>query len=79
MGFVLRDREREFIPLVKLTIHVDYVFSHDSIPLEHLDVGGQRILTGESQVRGVPTRITLHEKDKALRVLIEQEPPGVKS
>lgn len=79
MGFVMQDREKEFIPLVELTVSVDYVFSHDSIPLEHLDVGGQRILTGESQVRGVPTRIILHEKDEVLRVLVEQEPPGAQS
>lgn len=79
MGFVVQGRETEFIPLVELTVHVDYVFSRDSIPLEHLDVGGQRILIGKSQVRGVPTRIILHEKDNTLRVLVEQEPPGTQS
>jgi hypothetical protein len=75
MGFIVQGREKEFIPLVELTVHVDYVFSHDSIPLEHLDVGGQRILKGESQVRGVPRRVILHEKDNGLRVLVEHEPP----
>jgi len=74
-GFIMQGREEEFIPLVELTIHVDYVFSHDSIPLEQLDVGDQRILAGESQVRGVPTRVVLHLKDTGVRVLIEQKPP----
>jgi hypothetical protein len=74
MGFVLRGRE-EFIPLVELTVHVDYVVSHDKIPLEHLDLGGERILVGESPVRGVPTRVVMHEKVAELRVLIEQQLP----
>jgi hypothetical protein len=78
MGFVMQGREKEFIPLMELTVHVDYVFSHDSVPLEHLDVGGQRILTGEWQVHGVPTRIILHEKDNGLRFLVDQDTPWLK-
>ncbi len=78
MGFVVQGCEKEFIPLVELTVHVDYVFSRDSVPLEHLDVGGQRILTGEWQVHGVPTRVIMHEKDNGLRVLVDQDTPWLK-
>ena len=74
MGFILKGHE-EFIPLVELVIHVDMNVSHDSIPLKHLDVGGQRILVGESQVRGIPTRVVMHEKNRKVTVLYEQNRP----
>jgi hypothetical protein len=74
MGFILNGQE-EFIPLVQVVVHVDINISHDSIPLKHLDVGGQRILVGESQIRGIPTRVVMHEKGKELTMLYEQNRP----
>lgn len=74
MGFIVQGHE-EFIPLVELTVYVDIKVSHDTIPLKHLDVGGEQVLVGESPIRGVPTRIVMHEKNRELRVLFEQKPP----
>lgn len=73
MGFVLEGKEETFIPLVELKVHIDYAFSRDSIPVRHLDVGGQRVLFGEAQVRGALTRVVIYEKTDALRLLIERE------
>ncbi len=76
MGFVVRGQE-QFVPLAELTIHVDVKISLDSITLKHMDAGGERILTGESPVRGVSTRVVMHEqKDRGLSLLLEQGLPA---
>jgi len=79
MGFIVRGREAEFIPLVELVVHVDYIVSDDKVPLKHLDLAGERLLVGESPLRGIPTRVVIHEKEKKLRILLEQRPPEPKA
>lgn len=74
MGFVLEGVE-EFVPLVELTVHIDYVTSNYAVPLDHMEIGGERLLVGEAPIRGIPTRVVMHEKAGAVSILLEQERP----
>ena len=74
MGFHLIGND-EFIPLVELTVHVDYIVSDDKVPLTHLNLNGKHILTGETLVNGSVTRVVMTESDKDLTISLEQKRP----
>lgn len=78
MGFVLEGVE-EFVPLVELTVHIDYVTSNYEVPLDHMQMGGERLLVGQAPIRGVPTRVVMHENEGGVSILLEQEPPPDKT
>lgn len=71
MGFVLEGVE-EFVPLVELTVHIDYVTSSHNVALEHMEIGGERLLVGEAPIRGIPTRVVMHEKKGGVSILFQQ-------
>lgn len=78
MGFVV-DGVEEFVPLVELTVHIDYVTSESQVPLDHMQMGGERLLVGQAPILGVPTRVVMHEKKGKVRILLEQEPSAGKT
>ena len=62
-----------FIPLAEVTFHIDYALGDYSVPLRQMDLSGSRLLVGEAQILGRPTRLVLHEAPGQLKVMIEQK------
>ena len=62
-----------FIPLTEVIFHVDYVRADYSVPLKHMEIGGNSVLVGESIILGHPTKLVLHEMPSQLKVMFEQE------
>lgn len=63
----------DLIPLVEVIFHIDYTLANYSVPLRHVDFAGNRILVGEAEILGRPTRLILHETPGQLKVMVEQE------
>ena len=64
-----------FIPLMELILRIELVVARYSIPLQHVDVAGSRILVGDGTVLGRPTRLVLQETPEKLKVMLEQRVP----
>lgn len=71
IGFIL-EPDKQIIPLTEVRISVDSVRAEYSVPLEHYDVGGERIHVGQSTILGRETKLVLHETNGQLKVMIEQ-------
>ncbi len=72
IGFVV-EPDATFIPLTEVIFHVDYIRAEYSVPLQPMEVGGNRILVGESVILGRPTRLVLHETPGKLKVMLEEK------
>jgi hypothetical protein len=72
IGFAI-EPDTTFIPLTEVIFHVDYVSADYSVPLEHWEIGGNRVLVGESIILGRLTKLVLHEMPGQLKVMFEQE------
>ena len=72
IGFVV-EPDATFIPLTEVIFHIDHARAEYSVPLKHIEIGGNRILIGESTILGKPTKLVLREMPGQLKVMFEQE------
>lgn len=72
VGFAI-EPDTTFIPLTEVIFHFDYIRADYSVPLKHMEIGGNRIMIGESIILGQPTKLVLHEMPGKLKVMLEQE------
>lgn len=75
IGFAI-EPNATFIPLAEIIFHIDYICADYTVPIKHMEIGGNRILIGESIILGRLTKLVLHEMSGQLKVLLEQEVKG---
>ncbi|MFA4850831.1 MAG: hypothetical protein WC626_13990, partial [Methanoregula sp.] len=74
IGFVV-EPDGMFIPLVEIIFKVEHVRAEYSVPLKHMDVDGQRVHLGDTDILGLPTKLVLYEMPGKLKVMFEQRMP----
>jgi hypothetical protein len=73
MGFNL-DGDNTFIPLVELKVFFNYKVEETKVPLNHMTIGKERILVGDTSIKNTPTKIVIHEStNRIITIMLEQK------
>jgi hypothetical protein len=75
MGFEL-DGDNTFIPLVELKVFFNFKVEETKVPLNHMTMGMERILVGDTSINNNPTKVVIHEsKNREITIMLEQNIP----